>query len=91
MGFIIEAGKGVLMDPEKVKAIQDWQALLMVKGVRSFLGFANFYWRFVEHFSDVVRLLTELTHTDRAFEWSAEAKQAFRKMKWIFLSEPALL
>jgi hypothetical protein len=63
----------------------------MVKGVRSFLGFANFYRHFVEHFSDVVRLLTELTHMDRAFEWSAEAEQAFRKMKRIFLSELALL
>jgi hypothetical protein len=91
LGFIIEAGKGVRMDPEKVKAIQDWQAPTMVKGVRSFLGFANFYRRFVEHFLDVVRPLTELTRTDRAFEWSAEAEQAFRRMKRIFLSEPALL
>jgi hypothetical protein len=91
LGFIIEAGKGVRMDPEKVKAIQDWQAPMTVKGVRSFLGFANFYRRFVEHFSDVVWPLTELTRTDRAFEWSAEAERAFRRMKRIFLSEPALL
>jgi hypothetical protein len=91
LGFIIEAGKGVRMDPEKVKAIQEWQAPTTVKGVRSFLGFANFYRRFVEHLSDVVWPLTELTRTDRAFEWSAEAERAFRRLKRIFLSEPALL
>jgi hypothetical protein len=91
LGFIIEAGKGVQMDPEKVKAIQEWQAPTTVKGVRSFLGFANFYRRFVKHFSDIVRPLTELTRTDRAFEWSAEAEGAFQRLKRIFLSEPALL
>jgi hypothetical protein len=58
---------------------------MMVKSVRSFLGFANFYQRFVKHFSDVVRPLTKLTRMDRVFEWSAEAERAFRKMKRIFL------
>jgi hypothetical protein len=43
LGFIIETGKGVQMDPEKVKAILEWASLTTVKGVRAFLGFANFY------------------------------------------------
>jgi hypothetical protein len=43
LGFIIEAGKGLSMDPEKVKAIKEWEAPVNAKGVRSFLGFANFY------------------------------------------------
>ena len=91
LGFIVEAGKGLRMDPEKIKAIQDWQAPTTVKGVRSFLGFANFYRRFIKHYSDVVRPLTELTHKDKSFEWSAGANAAFEKMKGIFLAEPALL
>ena len=41
--FIIEAGKGISMDLAKVAAICEWEALKIVKGVRSFLGFANFY------------------------------------------------
>ena len=41
--FIIEAGKGISMDLAKVAAIREWEALKTVKGVRSFLGFANFY------------------------------------------------
>ena len=43
LGFILEAGRGTSMDPEKVQAIRDWQAPTTVKGVRGFLGFANFY------------------------------------------------
>ena len=43
LGFIIEAGKGISMDLAKVAAIREWEAPKIVKGVRSFLGFANFY------------------------------------------------
>ena len=43
LGYIIEAGKGIRMDPEKVKAIEEWEIPITTKGVRSFLGFANFY------------------------------------------------
>src|SRR6266536_2657346 len=90
LGFIVEAGKGLRMDPEKVKAIQEWQTPTTVKGVKSSLGLANFYRRFIRHYSDVVRPLTELTHKDKAFKWNDEAEEAFQKLKRIFLSEPAL-
>ena len=43
LGFIVEAGKGIRMDPAKVEAVQNWQAPTTIHGVRSFLGFANFY------------------------------------------------
>jgi hypothetical protein len=90
LGFIIEAGKGLRMDPEKVKAIAEWEAPTSVKGVRSFLGFANFYRRFIKDYSDVVRPLTDLTHKDRRFAWSPEADAAFERLKAIFTSAPAL-
>jgi hypothetical protein len=79
------------MDPEKVKAIQDWEAPTTVKGVRGFLGFANFYRRFIQHYSEVARPLTELTHKDKTFAWNNEAEKAFHQLKRIFLAEPALL
>ena len=78
------------MDPEKVKAIQEWQTPTTVKGVRGLLGFSNFYRRFIDHYSDVVRPLTELTHKDKTFQWTDDAEAAFQKLKRVFLAEPAL-
>lgn len=90
LGFIIEAGQGLRMDPDKVEAIASWEAPTSVKGVRGFLGFANFYRRFIKNFSDLVRPLTELTHKDRKFTWNSQAEEAFQALKKIFLSAPAL-
>jgi hypothetical protein len=59
--FVIEAGKGLRMDPEKIKAIKEWEAPVNVKGVRSFLRFANFYWRFIKNYSGLTAPLTRLT------------------------------
>ena len=78
------------MDPVKVKAIAEWEAPTSVKGVRSFLGFANFYKRFIKDFSDLVRPLTDLTYKDRNFTWSLKADTVFKRLKAIFTSAPAL-
>ncbi|KAL2884602.1 hypothetical protein HOO65_100006 [Ceratocystis lukuohia] len=53
LGFIIEVGKGISMDPRKVEAISTWEAPKTVKGVRSFLGFANFYRTFIKNFAEL--------------------------------------
>lgn len=90
LGFVIEAGKGLRMDPEKVRAISEWQAPTSVKGVRGFLGFANFYRRFIQGFSDIARPLTELTQKDRQFKWTPGADEAFHQLKRIFVSAPVL-
>lgn len=91
LGFIIKAGEGVSMDPEKVKAILEWEAPRSVKGVRSFLGFANFYRRFIRDFSKVAAPLTDLTKKDAKFEWSDGADQAFEKLKGMFVKAPVLM
>jgi transposase InsO family protein len=89
LGFIIDAGKGIRMDPEKVKAIKEWEAPRTVKGVRSFLGFANFYRRFIKDFARAAAPLTRLTG-DVTFEWGAEEQSAFDKLKEAFITEPNL-
>ena len=61
LGFIVEAGKGIRMDPEKVEAIRGWEAPRTPKGVRAFLGFANFYRRFIRDFAKIARPLIDLT------------------------------
>jgi RNase H-like domain found in reverse transcriptase/Reverse transcriptase (RNA-dependent DNA polymerase) len=90
LGFIVEAGNGVRMDPEKVKAIIEWKAPTSVKGVQSFLGFANFYRRFIKDFSNITLPLHALVRKDTPFGWTKEAETAFGKLKQIFTTAPVL-
>lgn len=90
LGFIITAGEGIRMDPEKVAAILQWEAPKTVKAVRAFLGFANYYRRFIQGFSDIVRPLTQLTRKGASFIWTDEVDQAFEKLKELFISAPVL-
>ena len=53
---------------EKLRAVQEWEAPANVKGVRSFLGFANYYRRFVYKFAEIAHPLTELTKKDVAWQ-----------------------
>lgn len=91
LGFIVEANKGVRMDPAKVQAILDWQTPQSVRGVRAFIGFANFYRRFIKDFSALVAPLVALTKKDAKFEWPAEANITFEKLKKMFISAPVLM
>ena len=61
LGFIIDAGKGISIDLDKVKAIKEWEAPKTVKGVRSFLRFTNFYRKFIRDFAKIATPLTRLT------------------------------
>ena len=61
LGYIIEIGVGVRMDPEKVAAIANWEKPTTVRGVRSFLGFANYYRIFIRNYTDLAKPLLDLT------------------------------
>ena len=90
LGFIIRAGEHVRVDPAKVKAILEWRAPTTVKGVRSFLGFANFYRCFIDNFSEIAIPLTNLTKKGIGWCWGEEETLAFEKLKNIFASKPVL-
>jgi hypothetical protein len=60
LGLIISM-EGIKMDPEKITTVQDWEAPRNLKDIRIFLGFANFYHRFVRNYSKIVQPLTLLT------------------------------
>ena len=67
LGMIV--GKdSIKMDQEKVKAVLDWLAPSNVKGIRSFLGLANFYQRFIQDYAQVTRPLNNLLKKDVVFE-----------------------
>jgi hypothetical protein len=72
LGYHISS-EGITMSPIKVKSIQDWAELRSVTNVQQFFGFANFYHRFIDGFSKVARLLTELTKQDKTGAGKAKA------------------
>ena len=79
------------MDPVKVKAILEWEAPQSVKGVRGFLGFANFYRKFIKDFSEIILPLIALVRKDTTFQWDNEANRAFETLKKIFTLAPILV
>uniref|UniRef100_A0A4W5M335 Gypsy retrotransposon integrase-like protein 1 n=1 Tax=Hucho hucho TaxID=62062 RepID=A0A4W5M335_9TELE len=79
------------MDPQKVQAVTDWPTPGSVKEVQRFLGFANFYRKFILKFSSVVAPLSALTKGNNdGFCWSPEAELAFNELKRRFTSAPIL-
>jgi len=79
------------MDPEKTRVIHEWPIPKTVRDVQSFLGFANFYRRFIDNYSKIVTPLTRLTRKTTKFSWSDEAHCAFRTLKEAFTTAPVLV
>jgi hypothetical protein len=67
LGHILTA-EGVAVDPEKVTAVANWKRSVSVIEIRSFLGFAGYYRRFIERFSKIARPMTTLLQKDKKFE-----------------------
>jgi Reverse transcriptase (RNA-dependent DNA polymerase) len=80
LGMIIEEGK-ISMDAVKLRGIRDWPVPTMLKQTQSFLGFGNFYQKFISHYSKLARPLNDLIKKDKKFEWSTECQKAFDTMK----------
>ena len=80
LGLVVEEGK-VSTDPVKVKGFADWQVPTCVKNVQSFLGFGNFYQKFIPKFYTLASLLNELLQKDTSFYWTNETQQAFDDLK----------
>lgn len=89
LGLIVSTD-GIRMDPEKISAVVEWPKPRNVKDVQSFLGFANFYRRFIKDFAKKALPLTELTRKDTPFLWNKECTRAFEELKTAFTSAPIL-
>ena len=90
LGFIIESGQ-VRTCPEKVSAVTDWPIPNSRKKLQQFLGFANFYRRFIRNYSRVAAPLTRLTSPALPFAWTPGAETAFSDLKRLFSSAPILI
>jgi hypothetical protein len=78
--LIIEEGK-MSMDPSKLNGIREWPIPKSVKQVCSWLGFSNFYQRFIKGFSHLAQPLNQLLKKDQSFIWTDAAQQSFDDMK----------
>jgi len=82
---------GLTMSDTKVKTIQEWPEPKKIKDIQSFLGFTNFYRRFIFNYSDIVILLTHLTRKDTPWNFDNKCKIAFNTLKQAFTSVPILI
>jgi hypothetical protein len=89
LGFIV-TDKGVEMDPAKIQTIIDWGTPRRVSDVRSFLGFCNFYRKFISDYSTIVRPLNRLTGERVTWRWGPEEKAAFQDLKDAIITGPVL-
>jgi len=89
LGYILSPS-GFTMSDDKVKIIQDWLEPKKVKDIQSFLGFANFYRRFIFNYSDIVILLTHLTQKNIPWKFDSFYHNAFNSLKKAFTSIPIL-
>ena len=89
LGFVVSA-RGIQVDEEKVRPIQDWPSPTSVSKVRSFHGLTSFYRRFVKDFSSIAAPITEVIKKDVGFKWGEEQEKAFQVIKEKLTHAPLL-
>jgi hypothetical protein len=89
LSVIISHNK-VEMDPVKIAEVADWPTPSNKKEVQSFVGFVNFYQRFILGFSHHARALFDLTMKDVRFIWGLPQEYSFMKLKELVTSAPVL-
>ncbi|KAF8044781.1 hypothetical protein N665_6845s0001 [Sinapis alba] len=90
LGHII-SDQGVSVDPEKIKAIQEWPRPKTATEVKSFLGLAGYYRKFVKGFDSLAQPMTQLTGKDVKFVWSEEFEKCFSALKDMLTGAPILV
>jgi hypothetical protein len=89
LGHVITDG-GIAVDPGKVKDVLKWEPPTTVSEIRSFLGLAGYYRRFIEGFSKIVKPLTSLLEKDKKFIWSVACQNSVEELKKRLTTAPVL-
>ena len=89
LGHVISA-EGVKTDPEKTKTVAEWPMPVNVKQLRSFLGLASYYRRFIQGFAETAAPLYRLTENEADFTWTDQCNTAFRELKRQLTMAPVL-
>ena len=89
LGFIVSRD-GIKCDPKKIECIKNWKVCESVKEVRQFVGFCQYYRRFIKHFSHICKPLHDLTKKNVRFQWNEKCQHAFDTLK-AEMSKPPVL
>ncbi|KAI0996693.1 hypothetical protein K3495_g11489 [Podosphaera aphanis] len=89
LGLVVST-QGISMDPNKVACVQEWPTPRSVRDIQRFLGFANFYRRFIPEFSRLAAPLTSLTKKGAQFAWDSTCESSFQQIKRAFKDETML-
>jgi transposase InsO family protein len=89
LGFIISTD-GIEVDQDKISVVKNWTPPSTVKGIQSFLGFCNFYRRFIRDYGIIAKPLVNLTRTGIKYVWTQACQDAFQKLKSMLTSAPIL-
>lgn len=90
LGHVISSG-GITVDPTKIDVMLQWEASKIVFGIRSFLGLAGYYKRFIKGFSKLDLSLTRLTQKGQAFVWDMKCEDKFQELKKRLMTIPVLI
>jgi RNase H-like domain found in reverse transcriptase len=85
LSYMLSAN-GLTMSEDKIQTIRDWPKPRRVKDIQSFLGFANFYRRFIHNYSDITVLLTRLTRKGILWAFTKDCRTSFEFLKKAFTS-----
>ncbi|CUA73040.1 Transposon Tf2-7 polyprotein [Rhizoctonia solani] len=88
---VIANGEGVKVDPAKVTKAVDWPTPKTVKNIQEFIGFVNFYRRFIEDFNEIARPLYNLIGKNYAWRWTEIEEKAFNDLKQALVNAPCLM
>ena len=80
LGHVISA-QGISVDPYKVEVVLQWERPKTITEIRSFVGLAGYYKRFIEGLSKIVAPLTQLTRKDHPFTWTEQCDKSFEELK----------
>src|SRR3954471_21695524 len=92
VGFLVHvvSAKGVAVDPGKVASVTEWESPKNVGDIRSFLGLAGYYRRFIENFSKIAKPMTELFKKENKFLWTEACEASFQELKKRLVTAPVL-
>ncbi|GJU47379.1 putative nucleotidyltransferase, ribonuclease H [Tanacetum coccineum] len=89
LGHVVNS-KGIHVDPSKIEAVKNWKPPKTPTEIRSFLGLAGYYRRFIINFSKIAKPLTLLTQKNQKFKWGDEQENAFQTLKDMLCDAPIL-